>query len=107
MFLNNNLWTIFEVAREERTDGDADTGDLGSAADRFVNCLESEGQAYRCMDGLDKPALLAEWTALGAEKQVDEMNAYEKMVDGHYTELCRSFTAGDREAFEAVVAGRA
>lgn len=31
MFLMDNLWTIFEVAKEERTDGDAVNSDLSYA----------------------------------------------------------------------------
>ena len=48
------LWNIFEVAREERTDGDNFEGDLGTAAACFVNGLGPGGKQYKCMEGLDK-----------------------------------------------------
>ena len=43
------LWNIFEVAREERTDGDHFEGDLGTAAACFVNGLGPGGKQYKCM----------------------------------------------------------
>ncbi|WP_317380685.1 hypothetical protein [uncultured Intestinimonas sp.] len=108
MFLTDNLWTIFEVAREERTDGDNFEGDLGTAPDLFLNALRGN-EDFACLAGVDKAALLATWEA---EDQAAAKAEY-KAVVGHdpdhkvvsrYKELTAAFTAGDRETFEAVKA---
>ena len=40
MFLTDNLWHIFEVAKEERTDEDGFSPDMGTADSLFVNAVE-------------------------------------------------------------------
>lgn len=95
------LWNIFEVAREERTDGDHFEGDLGTAAACFVNGLGPGGKQYKCMEGLDKEAL-------GAQLQEPEartafINEANQLIQDHYAELTAAFTVGDREAFEAIL----
>lgn len=90
------LWNIFEVAREERTDGDNFEGDLGTAAACFVNGLEPGGKQYKCMEGLDKLPLLA-------QDRTDFVNEANRLIQAHYAELTAAFTAGDRAAFEAIL----
>lgn len=106
MFLIDNLWTIFEVAREERTDGDNFEGDMGVAHDLFINAIKGN-EDFACMEGVNKAALNAQWEA---EDQAAARAEY-KAVVGHdpahkeasrYKELAAAFTAGDKEAFEAV-----
>ena len=62
MFLTDNLWTIFEVAREERTDGDHFEGDMSAAPDLFLNAVKGN-EDFACLAGADKDALLKEWEA--------------------------------------------
>lgn len=106
MFLTDNLWTIFEVAREERTDGDNFEGDMSTAPDLFLNAIKG-GKGYHCMAWMDKVYLLATWEA---EDQAAAQAEYKAIV-GHapdhkaasrYKELTAAFTAGDRETFDAV-----
>ena len=105
MFLTDNLWTIFEVAREERTDGDSFEGDLITAPDLFLNTLEG-GDEFACLKGVDKEALLEAWES---EDQAAAKAEYDAIVGSdldcpdarRYKELTAAFTAGDREAFEA------
>ena len=105
-FLKEHLWSIFEVASEERTDGDNFKGDMSLAHNLFLTSLTPEGKQYQCMAGLDKPALLEEWEAI--EDKQAEFDAYHALVTaadgGHYKELTAAFTAGDREVFEHIVA---
>ena len=108
MFLTDNLWTIFEVAREERTDGDNFEGDMGTAPDLFLNAIRGN-EDFACLAGVDKAALLATWEA---EDQSAAKAEY-KAVVGHdpdhkdisrYKELAAAFTANDRVTFETVKA---
>ena len=108
MFLIDNLWTIFEVAREERTDGDGVSADLSYAPALFLNALEGEDE-FACLKDVDKTALLEQWEA---EDQTAAKAEYDAVVGsdlGHpdarrYKELTAAFTAGDRETFEKVKA---
>ena len=95
------LWNIFEVAREERTDGDNFQGDLGTAAACFVNGLEPGGKQYRGMEGLDKPSLLAELQE--PEARTAFVNDANRLIQDHYAELVKAFNEGDREGFEAIL----
>ena len=72
-------WNIFEVAREERTDGGTFEGDLGTAARCWLNGLTPGGKRYACMEGLDKAAVLAELDT--PEKQADLVNAFNEAID--------------------------
>ena len=108
MFLMDNLWTIFEVAREERTDGDAVSSDLSTAPDLFLNALEG-GDTFACLKDADRAALLAAWKA---EDQAEAKAEYRAVVGNdldhpgarRYRELTAALTAGDRAAFEAAKA---
>lgn len=95
------LWNIFEVAREERTDGDHFEGDLGTAAACFVNGLGPGGKQYKCMEGLDKLPLLAQLQE--PEDRTDFVNEANRLIQAHYAELTAAFTAGNRVAFEAIL----
>lgn len=104
MFLTDNLWKIFEVAREERTDGDNFEGDMTTADDLFVKAIEGT-EHYACLDKYDMEALKAE----KAEAKMAEAKAeYDAVVNSNpdrpsarkYKELYTAFTAGDVEAFE-------
>lgn len=108
-FLTKNLWTIFEVAREERTDGDSFVGDMSVADDLFLAGLIGKKDCnYQCLDGLDKPALLAQWE--GEDKPAAKAE-YRALVIGdpdhrsadRYKELCVAFTMGDQRGFELAV----
>ena len=58
MFLTDNLWTIFEVAKEYRETGKG--GDLGVAPDIYLNALKGN-EDLRCVQA--DPAKLTEWEA--------------------------------------------
>lgn len=105
MFLTDNLWTIYEVLKEENHDGDAFAPDLTNGLALFVAALEGrKDTGYICMKGVDKPAVLADWKEhYGAIK-----NQYDTLVlrDGpalRRKELAAAFQAGDREQFDAIV----
>lgn len=107
MFLTDNLWKIFEVAREERTDGDNFEGDMSVAPDLFINAIKGN-EDFACMADVDKDALLAEWEA---EDQAAAQAEYNMIVHGQggnndfcrYKELCDAYHAGDRAKFQAIV----
>mgnify|MGYP005801336365 CR=1 FL=1 len=101
MFLTDNLWTIFEVAKEYRETGRG--GDLFAAPDIYLNALKGR-EDLRCVQA--NPAKLAEWEA---EDQAAALAEYSALV-GHdigrsgarrFKELTAAFTAGDRADFEA------
>ena len=108
MFLMDNLWTIFQVAKEERTDGDGFAGDLATAPDLFLHALRG-GKDYPCLKDADKPALLAAWEG---EDQAEARAEYRAVVGSDldhpdarkFQALTAAFTAGDRAAFEAAKA---
>ena len=101
MFLTNELWTIFEVAKEYRESGKG--GDLSFAPDIYVNALKGN-EDLECVKA--DPEKLALWEA---EDQAAAKAEYRALVMSdldcpdarRYKELTASFTAGDREAFEA------
>ena len=105
MFLIDNLWKIFEVAQEERTDGDNFEGDMGVAPDLFINAIKGN-EAFSCLADVDKDELLKQWEA---EDQAAARAEYKALVGNdidhqearRFKELTAAFTAGDREAFEA------
>lgn len=109
MFLIDNLWTIFEVAREERTDGDNFEGDMGVAPDLFINAIKGN-EAFSCMADVDKDELLKQWEA---EDQAAARAEYKAIVGtdparreaSRYKDLCAAFAVGDKETFEKVKAG--
>lgn len=47
MFLTDNLWKIFEVAREERTDGDHFEGDMSAEYKAIVGTDPANREASR------------------------------------------------------------
>lgn len=106
MFLIDNLWKIFEVAQEERTDGDNFEGDMSVAPDLFINAIKGN-EAFSCMADVEKDELLKQWEA---EDQAAAKAEYKAIV-GHdpdhkevsrYKELCAAFNSGDKETFEKV-----
>ena len=105
MFLMDNLWTIFQVAKEERTDGDAVNSDLSYAPALFLNALEG-GDTFACLKDVDKSALLEQWKA---EDQAAAKAEYRAVVGSdldhpdarRFQELTDAFTAKNRAAFEA------
>lgn len=107
MFLIDNLWKIFEVAQEERTDGDNFEGDMGVAPDLFINAIKGN-EAFSCMADVDKDELLKQWEA---EDQAAAQTEYNMIVHGQggnndfcrYKELCDAYHAGDRKKFQAIV----
>lgn len=108
MFLMDNLWKIFEVAREERTDGDAVNSDLSYAPALFLNALEG-GDTFACLKDVDKSALLEQWKAEDQKAAMDEYQAVVGSDLDHpdarkFQALTDAFTAGDRAAFEAAKA---
>lgn len=100
-FLKDNLYHIFEVAKEERTDGDNFVGDMSLAHNLFLNGLEPDGKRYECMEELDKPALLEEWESIA--DQQEEFDGYHAILKEKYKALTAAFTTGDRETFTAVL----
>ena len=108
MFLMDNLWTIFQVAKEERTDGDAVNSDLSYAPALFLNALEG-GDTFACLKDVDKSALLEQWKA---EDQAAAKAEYRAVVGSdldhpdarRFQELTDAFTAKNRAAFEAAKA---
>lgn len=102
MFLTENMWTIFEVAKEYRETGKG--GDLGSAPDIYINALKGNEDLMCVKADSDK---LAEWEA---EEQAEARAEYKALVGNdmdhqdarRYKELTAAFTAGDRKTFEEV-----
>ena len=102
--LKNYLWEIFEVAREERTDGDNLTGDMEIAPNLFVEGIKGNPQhQYKALSEIDVPAAKAKWEALDAAAQAKEYDDVGKIIDRNYKALCAAFVAGDREKFLSIV----
>ena len=102
--LKNYLWEIFEVAREERTDGDNLTGDMEIAPNLFVEGITGNPQhQYKALSEIDVPAAKAKWEALDAAAQAKEYDEVGKIIDRNYKALCAAFVAGDREKFLSIV----
>lgn len=102
--LKNYLWEIFEVAQEERTDGDNLVGDLESAPNFFVAGITGNPQhQYKALSEIDVPAAKAKWEALDAAAQAKEYDEVGKIIDRNYKALCAAFAEGNREKFRAIV----
>lgn len=108
-FLAKNLWHIFEVCEEERTDGDSFSPDLVNGAVLFLSALNgAKDTDYQCLKGVDRKALLAEWAKADREKAHREYTALVAAVPGHRdadkcAELCAAFQKGDRHAFNEAI----
>lgn len=108
-FLAKNLWHIFEVCEEERTDGDSFSPDLVIGAVLFLSALDrAKDTDYKCLQKLDRKALLAEWAQADKDKAYREYSALIASVPSHRdadrcAELCKAFQAKDRKAFEKCV----
>lgn len=108
MFLMDNLWKIFEVGDEENTDKDATKSYVDSMDNMFITCINGGGEHFKCMEGVDKEMLKAQWAA---EDQAAAQAEYNMIVHGQggnndfcrYKELCDAYHAGDREKFQAIV----
>lgn len=109
-FLAKNLWHIFEVCEEERTDGDSFSPDLVNGAALYLAALSgAKDTDYKCLKNVDRKALLAEWSKADQEKAHREYTALVAAVPGHRdadkcAELCKALQKGDRKAFERAVA---
>ncbi|HIS64776.1 MAG TPA: hypothetical protein IAA83_05325 [Candidatus Avoscillospira avistercoris] len=102
--LKNYLWEIFEVAQEERTDGDNLTGDMEIAPNLFVEGIKGNPQhQYKALAEIDVPAAKAKWEALDAAGQAKEYDEVGKIIDRNYKALCTAFAEGNREKFRAIV----
>lgn len=102
--LKNYLWEIFEVAREERTDGDNLVGDLESAPNFFVAGITGNPKhQYKALSEIDVPAAKAKWEALDAAAQAKDYDEVGRIIDDNYKALCTAFVAGDREKFQSIV----
>lgn len=104
MFLTDNLWKIFEVAREERTDGDNFEGDMTTADDCFVNAVKGLDH-YACLDKYNMEALagaMAEANMAAAKAEYDAVvNSNIDCEEARkYKELTAAFNANDVDAFE-------
>lgn len=105
MFLKENLWTIYEVLKEENHDGDNFSPDLTNGLALFVAALEGRKDTdYACMKDVDKSTVLADWES----NHPTIKSQYDALVlrDGpalRRKELAAAFQAGDREKFDAIV----
>lgn len=108
MFLMDNLWKIFEIGAEENRDGDNMPSDVASMDNMFITCINGGGEHFKCMEGVDKEMLKAQWAA---EDQAAAQAEYNMIVHGQngnndfcrYKELCDAYHAGDRVKFQAIV----
>lgn len=104
--LKNYLWTIWQCANEERTDGDKLVGDMEIAPNLFVEGIKGNPQhQYKALAEIDVPAAKAQWEAMDAKAQAAEYDAVGKIIDRNYKALCAAFVAGDREKFQSIVNG--
>ena len=108
-FLAKNLWHIFEVCEEERTDGDSFSPDLVNGAVLFLSALNgAKDTDYKCLRNVDKKALLAEWAQADKEKAHREYAALIASVPGHRdadrcAELCAAFQHKNQRRFREYV----
>ena len=104
--LKNYLWTIWQCADEERTDGDNLVGDMDIAPNLFVEGIKGNPQhQYKALAEIDVPAIKAKWEALDAAAQAKEYDEVGKVIDRNYKALCAAFVAGDRKKFLSIVNG--
>ena len=109
-FLTKHLWDIFKVCEEERTDGDNFSPDLVNGAALYLAALNgAKDTDYKCLKGVDRKALLAEWAKADQSKAHREYTALVAAVPGHRdadkcAELCAAFQKKDRKAFARAVA---
>ena len=104
MFLIDNLWKIFEVAREERTDGDNFEGDMTTADDCFVNAVKGLDH-YSCLDKYNMQALAG---AMAETNMAEAKAEYDAVVNSNphckearkYGELVEAFKTNNVAAFE-------
>lgn len=102
--LKNYLWEIFEVAREERTDGDNFVGEVDAGPDLFVaGIMGSPQHQYKILSKIDVSAAKAKWEAMNEADRAKDYDEVGKIIDRNKKALCAAFTAGNREKFRAIV----
>ena len=106
--LKNYMWEIFEIAKEENSDGDNFTPDVSTAAELFVSGIMGKPTCqYEAVKRLDIPKVRAEWEALSEAEKQDERSDINRIYMRHPDKLAAAFNGGkgDREAFYKIVNG--
>lgn len=105
MFMMENLWTIYEMLREECNDGDNFSPDLTNGLALFVAALNGANDTdYDCMKNVNKEAALSDWN-----KNYPEIkNQYEALLlhsgpVNRMKELSVAFKNGNRNEFDKIV----
>ena len=102
MKLTDYAWEIYDIAK-------ANDMDVGVGRDMFLANLENAGQEglphYEGADGVDYIALGQEWGAMSAEEQRTQKAMYNQVTRAHYADLAQCRRNGDREGFDAILAG--
>ena len=104
MKLTDYTWEIFDIAG-------ANGVDIGVGRDMFLvnlrNAEEEGARRYPGAEDVDFVALGKEWQAMSETEQLDELGVYRELTSlhGKYFELCDRYREGDREGFDAVIAG--
>lgn len=108
MFLIENLWAIFEMAKEERTDSDNFEGDIDISDNLFLTWVNGGGEHFNCMEGVDRKALKDQWDnedQPAAQREYDLImtNLGDGMSCHRFKDLCDAFHANDHKRFQEVV----
>lgn len=104
--LIENLWAIFECAKEECNDGDNFNPDMTVAPNLFVKGIEGNPEyQYKALAHVDVANARKKWKALDAYGQSNAYNEVDKVIDDNYKALCAAYVEGDKAKFEAIVNG--
>lgn len=100
--LKKNLWEIFAVA-------DANKVDVGVGRDMLLANIDKGGRVegrdwYEGAPNLDYAALHGQWAVMSDAERTAEKQEVADLTREHYKALCAAWEAGDRQAFEAVLA---
>lgn len=98
MNLRNYIWNIYEIAKTNNVQRDV-------AKDMFIANLNAGTDKYKGATGVSYRRLGMKWKALSSVEKRKQQNEFHDIITNYFKPLSEAWQAGDRKAFDAVIAG--
>ena len=98
MELKNYIWNIYEIAKANNVARDV-------ARDMFIANMELGTDKYKGATNVSYRRIGLKWKALTADQKHREKVEFNRITKEYLKPLSEAWQAGDRKAFDAVIAG--
>ena len=98
MNLRDYIWNIYEIAKTNNVQRDV-------AKDMFIANLNAGTDRYKGATGVSYRRLGLRWKALSDTEKRKQQNEFHDIITDYFKPLSQAWQAGDRKAFDAVIAG--